>query len=471
MVHRALSTALVVAVASLLATQTAWATGTRVRSMGAFHGVPTAGFNMTNYPSFVEGWLAYEDEVNIFFLPATLTHYGNRAMIDELQGNFAELDGFPRARFGFHYSITDFTVIALYGSNAETGVGMTRPSTGGESAFSAVTGNDQGDNTDPTNPDLMADLVASALFAHDFGGIRFGAGLHVWSDSFERKAPSSDIRDVSTWLVDIDLGLGLDFVGDNSLDFGLGIKFGSFTSVGTIQVPSGNQQVDQDFDYFKPETNFGIDLNARGMFWLTDGLQIVPFLHFAFERQGMTRFELAQANDGSGQLISQTLNYADSDHFGIEFGADLKIQPFENTPVFIYPTLGFRVDTWAVSGPSGDIDDDYSLVMPYYGFGLDARIWDWFAFRMGARQMVFINKNASRVSNAANPQDVAETDDRDTQIITTFDLGFALFFGENDNWIIEGHLQPEFFLNGPNFVSGNTTGPGLNLDAAVKYVW
>lgn len=433
-----------------LGASNASATGTRLRSMGAIHGVPTAGMNLTAYPVFAEAWLAYEDEANIFYLPATLTRYGNRVMIDELSGNYAEFgNAYPRARFGFHYNITDFTVLAFYGSNADVSVASTRP-------FTNAGGPSAGDHTisagEAGNVDLTADLKGSIVFAHDLGGIRLGMAFNAWGDSLQVEAPAGAVSDISVMVIDFDLGFGLDFTGNNSLDFGLGMKFSTFDAT-TSQV---NEGAPQEITLYEPETNFGIEFNFRGIFNFFQGMQIIPFAQVVFEREGLTDSFPANTTDRP---------FADSDHFGIEVGVNLKIEPFEN--VFIYPTLGMRFDLYTVATNVGDIVDDRRFTLPYYGFGLDARIWDWFAFRMGARQFIVFDKNAEViVTNGGNN----ESDVRDSDVITTFHTGFGLYFGETDNWIIEAHMSPDFFLNGPNVISGNQTGQ-FALDAAIKYVW
>jgi hypothetical protein len=421
--------------------------------MGGFHGSPGAGFQITGYPQFAESWLSYEDEVNIFALPATLTRYGNRAMFDEVSGNYEEFgNAYPRARFGFHYSITDYTVLAFYGSNADTGVASSRPYTNADRPSAADHASGGASAEELARLDLTADLKGSILFAHDLGGVRLGLAFNAWGDSLQIQAPDSAVSDVSVLTIDFDLGLGLDFTGDNSIDFGLGLKFSTFDATSTISVAGAPQEV----TLFEPETNFGIDFNFRGVFSFFQGTQIVPFAHIMFERQGITDTFPANQTDRP---------FADSDHFAFEAGVNLKIEPFDK--VYIYPVLGVRFDLFTVATNLGDIVDDRRFTLPYYGFGLDARIWDWFAFRMGARQFIIFDKEAESLVGAGGNN--SESDVRDSDVVTTFHTGFGLYFGETDNFVIEGHLNPSFFLNGPNVISGNAG--QFNFDFAIKYLW
>lgn len=450
---------LVTAAVLMMVASSAWASGTRIRSMGGRFVLPSAGtnFNISTAPEMAEAWLAYDDEINIFMLPATLTKYGNRAMFDELSiaaenGDPTVLGEYPRARFGFHLNLTEYTVLALYGSNADVGVAAITPNTnfGGPSAGGYTTA-DAAANGEGV--DLSADLKLSMLIAHDLGGVRLGLAFNVWGDSFSIEAPDDQAAQVDALVIDFDLGLGLDFTGDNSLDIGLGLRFADFTSTGTFAVGG----VPQEVNFFEPETNFGIELNARGVINFFQGMQLIPFAQFIFEREGITDVFPAD---------QQNRRFADTDHFGIELGVNLKIEPFEN--VFIYPTLGMRFDLIMTETESGDLVDDRRFAVPYYGFGLDARIWDWFAWRMGARQYMVFDQDASTI--VVNETTTAETDQRDHDVLTTFDMGFALFFGETDNFILEFHMNPDILLNGPNLVSGVVT-DNFMFDAAVKYLW
>ena len=444
----------------LLAPLDATAGGSRVNSMGATLG-------------YTDGYLAFEDEVNVFDLPATLTKFGNRVMIDELSGAGA---AFPNSRFGFHYSLSDYTVIAAYGSNVDGGIGLSLPwnrigigpglmgsrasAAGGVVGVAPVVGAPLGANAAGAagdgSSDLTANHKATILFAHDIGGFRFGVGLGFYGDSLQVESPNAALRDLSVFVMNVNLGLGFDFMGENSIDFGIGIDFGTFDDV------AGPQELEQ----FAPDTMFGIKLRGRGVINFFQGTQLVPYGSVELNFEGLKNAQPGQNATGSYRNIA------------FELGIALKVEPFEK--VYIYPLLGMRYDDWVVEDNQNVLSDDRRWTLPYYGFGLDARIWDWFAFRMGARQYLLFDKVGSKAAGQEN-------DTRDSKVVTTFDTGFALFFGKNDEWVIDAHMSPDFFLVGPNLVSGavtpraavdefnNPTGSGgvagLNFDVGLKYAW
>ena len=43
------------------------------------------------------------------------------------------------------------------------------------------------------------------------------------------------------------------------------------------------------------------------------------------------------------------------------------------------------------------MEDDTRFTLPFYGFGVDARVWKWFAFRFGARQYVMSASEGSQI--------------------------------------------------------------------------
>lgn len=440
-----------------LASGDALATGSRVNSMGGTLG-------------YVDGYLVFEDEVNVFDLPATLTKFGNRVFIDELSGAGA---GFPNSRFGIHYSISDYTVIAAYGSNVDGGIGLSLPWNrvgvgpgllGSRASVTAGTVNTTnfGANTAAAasgaagSSDLTANHKASILFAHDVDGFRFGAGLGFYGDSLQVESPNANLRDLSVFVMNVDLGIGFDFMGENSVDFGIGIDFGLFDDL------AGPQEIEQ----FAPDTIFGFTLRGRGIINFFQGTQLIPYGSFELAFEGLRNALPGQTATGNYRNIA------------FEVGIALKVEPWER--VAIYPLLGMRYDDWVVEDNTNVRSDDRRWTLPYYGFGVDARIWDWFAFRMGARQYLLFDKVGSKA--AGN-----ESDTRDSKVVTTFDTGFSLFFGKNDEWVIDAHLSPDFFLLGPNLISGantprpatdefnNPTGTagvgGMNFDVALKYAW
>jgi len=446
----------------LLWSTNATASLTRLQSMGA----NPNGMSVGKSGQFIDGVVGIDDSTNIFTLPGTLALYPNMAIMDTL--TWDDNSG-ATGMFGFHYALGEYTVMALYGGQGTSSLGLSSSTTAGGSATALeAAGGSLGDGSLPSetgnqdNPNTVGNLWFGALFAHDLGGIRLGLGVHTFSANNEITLPETSMGEASNWGMDVDLGLGLDFDTEDSMDFGLGLRFGSFTYTGqTINEP-GNALA-----FNTPQTNIGFDLTWRGQFALFEGTELVPYAQIMYEAE--------QINDEFPRVdVSQVQPFGDFDHFGLELGTNLKIMPTEK--IVIYPGIGFRMDNYGVVNASGTIDDDSQLTLPYYGFGVDARVWSWFSFRFGARQYVKSDTDGSTLNGTTdNPQPI-ETSQTRRVIDTELHTGFGLLFGENDEWRIDAHLSPAFFVKGPYILTGSTTtteggAEQMNASIALQYLW
>ena len=459
-----------IAVMTFVWCSTASASLTRLQSMGA----NPNGMSVGKSGQYIEGVVAIDDSTNIFALPATLTNYADLAIIDNL--GWSEQVG-TTGMFGFHYALEEYTVMALYGGQGTSSFGLSQSTTvgGSASALSAGlgvlgTGDNPAEGQVENEPSLVGDLWFGALIAHNAGGVRLGLGLHMFSASNEVVLPEVNSGESSNWQMDIDLGLGFDLLTEDKMDFGLGFRFGSFEYTGqTINQPG------QPLAFYTPHNNFGVEFTGRGQFALFEGTEIVPYGQIMYEMESVTdEFPVVQTGQPFGDFT----------HFGLEIGTNLKLTPTEK--IFIYPGAGLRVDTFTVTvpgvGTSGDLmaDDDSQFTLPFYGFGLDARVWDWFAIRFGARQYVKSDTDAAKVvepdPNSEGDLIIVESEQTRRQIDTEINMGFGLFFGENDEWKVDAHLSPAFFVKGPYILSGApTTVEGgaeqMNASVALEYNW
>ena len=197
---------------------------TRLQSMGANPG----GMGMVQSAEYVDGALAIDDSSNVFVLPGTLALYPNLAIMDDL--TWADDTG-ATGMFGFHYALDEYTIMALYGGQGRSALASSRPGTlaggVGVNALEAAGGINSPDgkfidgNGEGISPDLTGNLWFGVLFAHDFRGLRLGASLQSYTDNQQTTLPEAQAGEMSNWLMDVDLGLGLDFDTEDSLDFGL----------------------------------------------------------------------------------------------------------------------------------------------------------------------------------------------------------------------------------------------------------
>ncbi len=481
--------ALTLTTALFLWTFQAHASLTRLQSMGANPG----GMGMVQSAEFVDGALAIDDSSNVFALPGTLALYPNIAIMDNLSWSD---DVGATGMFGFHYALEEYTVMALYGGQGRSALASSRPGTlaGGANALEGANGVGSADGVfidgtaEGQSPDLSGNLWFGILFAHDFGGLRLGASVQSYTDNQQTTLPEPQAAEMSNWLMDVDLGLGLDFDTEDSLDFGLGLRFGSLKYTGPTTF-RGEDLAEAEIAFYTPYTNFGFDFMGRGQFQLTEGTELIPYGHITYEIEGVTdEFEVDPADPAKLVSSTQPKAFGDYSHFGLEIGMALKLTPGDK--ISIYPGLGFRTDTYSVDNRAGSIEDDMRVSLPYYGFGVDARVWNWFAVRFGARQYVLFDTDASTIdeevtetlydadgnATTTTSKTTVEQESKVTRVTTNMQMGFGLFFGENDEWQIDVQMSPAFFVKGPYILSGATTtveggAEQMNASVAVQYLW
>ena len=456
----------VIFVASLLMvlSSTVFAGGTRVKSMGANGN----GLDLGDKGGFLSGYITIEDEVNALFLPSTLVDFGSLAMIDSMSW----VDGVVTGRFAFHYALGEDTVIAFYGGQEESViVGSTSSTAGGSVNAAGVVGiadphaseGSLPSSTSQGSPDLTGQMWWGVLGAHNFGDWRLGSSLFVFYDSVRMDHADAPGAETSNWVLDYRLGAGFG-VGDTEIDIAAGFQYKDFAISGP-QLPADGGDEEQEFSYFTPYQNFAIDMTARAVVPMNDMTSLVPYAYFLYEIQGLTDEVVEGEGDEAGPA------YADFSQMAIDLGMDVHIEPFKN--VHIYPGVGFRMAFSEVLVKEGSLEEDSSMALPYYGFGVDARIWDWFSFRMGARQYVIFDRDSENWVQSSDDVSIDHQDELSrTRVVTTIDTGMSFIFGEKDNWIIDCHLAPEFFLHGPYLLSGSDGGlQQLNLDVSLKYTW
>ena len=436
---------------------------TRLQSMGANGN----GLSLGKSGEFIEGVVAIDDSTNIFSLPGTLALYPSLAIMDGI--SWSDTEG-ATGMFGFHYALGEYTVMALYGGQGTSSLASsTGPTRAGAASASNAAGASAGDIAIPSEfgeqnqPNLTGDLWFGLLFAHNLGGIRLGGGIHTYSASTEVVLPELQVGETSNWAIDLDLGLGLDFDTEDSLDFGLGFRFGSFDYTGPI-----SEQPGVPIAFYTPYTNIGVDFVGRGKFALYEGAELIPYAQLVYDIEGVT--------DEFPLVDTGVQPFGDSSHFGFELGMDLKLSPTDK--IFIYPGFGLRMDTYSVSNLGGTVEDNSRFTLPFYGFGVDARVWKWFAFRFGARQYVHMDTDGSivDVTDEDGGAGVLESSAEQRRITTDLNMGFGLFFGENDEWQIDAHMSPAFFVKGPHFLTGATTvtedgTEQMNASVALQYIW
>lgn len=429
-----------------------------------------------------------EDELNIFDFPSLLVRYGNHAYVDNLSAV-----GLAGTRFGFHYSLSDTMVLAVYGGQVGTNsrnVDGTAPGGTNASVF-YETGFTPAGNAFTGGHSLGVGLEASAtpqagggnangrasaltgqnafiggvqlkmgiLWAMELGATtRLGVMLNILGDDGDIEQPDGAKTDQGALLIDLAAGLGLDFVG-SSLELALGVEFGlSDDFRDGVNAVSGNQSsLNQHFS----SSHLAIRLGGRFTVDLTDRQKLVTYAQVLYGSQ-----EVSNQNLPVGVSEAGSWN-------GLAFvlGADLRMELFED--VFVVPGLGMRYAQNSVEGVDQTTEDaDRLISLPYYGVGVDVKIWDWLDFRFGANQYV----NFYRKSNTNAEVADATIERRESDVQTTVATGLGFHFPVAESLLtIDLQVNPLFWLNGPDFVTGTPSAPartdGDAANVAIKYQW
>jgi len=440
---------LITAAAVTLSSGVASATESRIHSMGGG----------------VKLW-TIEDESNIFDFPSLLTRWGNRVYIDNLQPGANDGESFPNGRFGFHYNLSDDTVLAFIGVHAD---GATRGAGSGFNvAGNAVNGfstlgvafqaSQAGESAGGTTEGMLVsgDPIGNTDFRYGVmlgtqlgASTRFGVMLNFAADNGDVESPGDAERDQGAMLFDIAIGLGVDLSG-SELELSAGLELGFFDDA-RDELDAGSGLPGDLLEHFSG-SHFGLRINGRWTFDFFDQTKIVTYAQFAIGSQSV---ELANAiapvPSGSWSGLGFTL------------GADLRIEPFQD--VIVSPGLGFLIAQQTLEGTSVvDRDADLLLGLPFYGIGVDLKLASWFDLRFGAQQFIQAlreSTTAGGITQTASASDV----------FTTFALGFGLNLPVSESTLaIDFSINPEFLTNGPHVLTGNATGP-FAFNAAVRYNW
>ncbi len=425
-------------------------------------------------------YITVEDETNIFFFPSLLVRYGNLALVDNLNGNSLVIPGL-NTRFGFHYMMGEETVLAIYGGRVNaTGrpgtdfrsrfLASENPFIGGSSLGVGFTASQAGGAGGGTTEGMAAqvptaasdaigntDLKMGLIFATKFGPTtRFGAMLNIMGDDADVEQPSNTNQtDQGALLIDAAVGLGLDLVG-SELELTLGFQYGTVDDYRDAVVAATGQFNDL-VQHWSGE-HMGVRLGGRWVIEMTERQRLVPYATLNYGTQDVrhNNLPIGVQQNGSWNAVD------------FQVGADLRMELFDD--VFVVPGLGIRYAQHTLEG-AGNVDDDVDRLVsfPFYGMGIDVKVWEWMDFRFGANQFV----NFLRHSSTTSPQPGISitNEDRASEVLTTVHTGLGFHFPIAESVLsLDINVNPTFWLNGPDFITGNATNP-FGLNAAVKYDW
>ena len=293
------------------------------------------------------------------------------------------------------------------------------------------------------------------MFATTIGAsTRLGFMLNVAADNDDVEQPTGSMVDRGGLLLDLGVGLGLDFSGSElELSAGLGFGFADDRRDGV------NAATGQTIELLEHEgtSQFGFRLGARWIFDFFNQSKIVTYTQFLY---GSQTVENLNAAPGSPVPLGAYTGLA------FTLGADLRIEPFED--VLVSPGLGVRFAQQTLEGTTQvNRDADLLMSLPFYGVAVDLRVASWLDVRFGASQSVDLLRDSD-----TNVLGLGLTSQRDYATVNThfaFGLGLNLPVGESA-MSFDLDLNPEWLLNGPEFLTGNATS-SFGLSGALKYAW
>ncbi|MBM4344156.1 MAG: hypothetical protein FJ100_12375 [Deltaproteobacteria bacterium] len=404
----------------------AFATDSRINALsgGAVELTPSMGFN--------EKSITIDDTANIYQMPQFLPTYKNSVDSDATNG---PLYGTMNIR----YALSDDAVLLIFGKRSPWQPVVNVKSIGGKTPYTA-SGFGQ-TSVDPTNH-----LLGLGFGIKAGESLRLGAHLSLAGNKAEGDGSSQD----NNMLIDFGAGIGFDLNETNSLDFGIGLRTGSFAKTAESKIVYESQGL------------FGFDLVGRGKFQVHQIARIVPYLSVKYDGRAVQEGQ-PFVPQGKTPKFGRTVNLAFS------AGTDLAIQPVDG--VLIQPGLGFGVVQSNVNGNNDNVsnwDQEISArQFLHYGFAAEAKAFDWMVLRLGARQTVLQDNFGPTNKSHGGRSTLMEVEKHTSDVINTVTtgMGFKLM-----GWQLDLNLNPNYYNNGLFAATGNATS-GWGVDWALYYAW
>jgi len=346
-----------------------------------------------------------KDEANIFLYPSTINMYRGLVL-----GEVATADQLYSV--GAHYDFGEGkSVIGLYVSSIGWPLADGAPDPDGDNA---------------------TDNKLNLFYGRPFGDTQFGMALALYQDSYMRDGDPDDETDESNLNLGIQLGLTLQ----EKLDLALGFMYGTWTNKG-----------EDGEDQTKPLTNMTIDFGGRYWYAFNDNVDFIPHLGFTY---GMAGYEVPDVTEDK------------TTHMVLDLGWGVNIRPVDRVLLLfdlgiLYETL--KDEVTPEGGDAAELTQTW-IHLPYYRVGLEGYVTKWWDLRLGA---VKIWDNITTPDFEAPDPDI---DDKYAVAQTNLYLGSGVHFG---NLTVDAWMNPDFVLNGPNFVSGWSG--NLAYMASIKYAW
>lgn len=364
------------------------------------------------------------DDANIWLFPSRVFEYPNLAV-----GEFSNQGGNDFTQFGIHWKFGSDNPIVL-------GTYFT-------DLPAAVPDDLVGGSLVPFDFGLFDNRRIDFFYGNELGDFKFGSRFSIYNSGREYNDANSAF------------GQSKESFGYYDFDFGLTSGSGSWDLA--VNVAMGSWTDEDSAGATETEPDGFTDMSVLGRYFWQQGpdYTFVPHVGFFHSKRGIKDNIIGDGDPATTE--DQVDNYTLT---GFDLGIGMNYTPASN--VLAVCDFGVWFEKWkheiAVTLPAAAADE-YSLstrVLPYFKIGLDADVFKWMDVRFGATSYW---SNVSNEHKGANNELKVNYADNDTY------LGFGFHWGSLQ---VDTYTDPQLFLNGFDFISGNGSG-NMNFRISALY--
>jgi hypothetical protein len=266
------------------------------------------------------------------------------------------------------------------------------------------------------------------------------------------------------------LGAGLELGEAAAIDAALGMTFHSLT------------YLPNDRELIEGGGGFELRADARAMIGLTEWWELVPALSFrlsSLSAADLANYANGLAYNGDTGREEYFITDVASKRMLFDLGVAGHLRPTDFLD--FWAAVGLQFGRWSAEfdntvpdAPDANLNRDQALefsrdsishdAVPYVRFALEAKLFSWLDFRGGVIKFL----RADTVKEDKLDDNVAENNrlndvTRDFPFFDYF-VGFAAHY---EGFFLDFQLDPQWFLRGPDFLSGS--GGNMFVNASLGY--
>jgi len=362
------------------------------------------------------------DDANIWLFPSRVFEYPNLAV-----GEFSNQADNDFTQFGIHWKFGSDNPMVFGTYFTDLPAAVPTDLIGGALV--------------PFDFDLFDNRRIDFFYGNELGDFKFGSRFSIYhsGQEYDEATPAVDQSKESFGYYDFDFGLTS---GSGSWDLAVNVAFGSWTDEG----PDG--QTETDADGFT-------DISALGRYFWQRGpdYTFIPHVGFFHAKRGIVN-NIVDLDPGTTEDLVD--NYTLT---GFDLGLGMNYTPASQ--VLAVCDFGFLYEKWNherednLAATTGE-ETISARSLPYFKIGLDADVFKWMDIRLGATSYWTAFSDEDK---GANNEFKTNSADNDTY------LGFGFHWGRLH---VDTYTDPQLFLNGFDFISGDGGGD-MNFRISALY--